>query len=70
MSERFALGDLTFVTMSPLEGQAVALDICSRCHTKTLRTVVESADCTAKQCAKCLRVFFVEVMRGEENNNG
>lgn len=44
-------------TMSPLEERVTALGVCSKCHEKTLRPIVNGNGYRWQQCSKCLTCF-------------
>jgi ribosomal protein L37AE/L43A len=48
---------MKFQLMTPLQEQVVNLDVCTTCHTKTLRVAHVDTSGSWLQCTKCKTVF-------------
>ena len=49
---------LRFESISLLQEQVTALNICSKCHTKTLIEKYKNENVTAYQCSSCLTAYL------------
>jgi hypothetical protein len=49
-----------FATITPLQDQVARLDVCGKCHTKTLVHRITNEIGRCMQCTKCLTVWILD----------